>query len=204
MFTGIVAGNFQVSDVEQRDEILAYGVALPDSLREGLEIGASVSVDGVCQTVVKIEGSNVFFEAIPETCRVTTLETLALGQKVNIERSLTLGTELGGHQLSGHVMTTGRVTQVTPLGEACDFEISFDDKYENFVFEKGFIAMNGVSLTVGKLTLQGCTLHLIPETLKITNLSQLKEGDLVNLEFDQQTVTIVQTVERYLSKQSSS
>src|SRR5690242_6529580 len=109
MFTGIVKALCRVANVEKLPFLIRYSVELPATLVRGLEMGASVSVDGVCQSVVKIEGNNVWFDAIHETLNRTTLSQLEVGRLVNIERSARLSDEIGGHMTSGHVMGTAEI-----------------------------------------------------------------------------------------------
>lgn len=202
MFSGIIKGEFPIYSLNQSDDLLNYSVELDEKLVEGLEIGASVSVDGACQTVVDIQGVCVAFQAVPETLRCTHFGLLKVGTYVNIERSLSFGQELGGHLLSGHVFTTGLVKELISHGESKSIEIEVDEKYAPFLSEKGFIAVNGASLTVGKVTGSIFLIHLIPETLKITNLNKLVPSTFVNIEFDQQAVSIVTAVNRYLLERS--
>src|SRR4051812_35890101 len=113
MFTGIVRGMFEIASAQRKPGLLHYSVMLPSDLLDGLKIGASVSVDGVCQTVVAIENRRVTFDAIEETLKKTTLDSLSVGQRVNIERAARIGDEIGGHILSGHVYGKAQITQIT-------------------------------------------------------------------------------------------
>ena len=201
MFTGITRGTFEVTAIERRDDLLTYSVALSPKLAEGIEIGASVSIDGVCQTVVSIDGGELEFEAIRETLELTTLGDLQLGQKVAVERSCRVGDEIGGHDVAGHVIGTGRVEAVHRDGNVCDLRIAVPRAWMRYIFEKGFVAVDGASLTVGTTDADGAfDLHLIPETLRLTNLGERGVGDRVNIEPDARTVAIVDTVERILDE----
>lgn len=201
MFTGIVKGVFPVSSV-QNEGILRYAVAMPENLREGLEIGASVSIDGVCQTVVKIEGDHVYFDAIEETLRVTTLNGLQEGDQVNVERSLRMGDEVGGHLLSGHVIDTAQILEkIEEKGETI-IRFAVSEGLKKYLFAKGYVAIDGISLTI--VGIDPLSVHLIPETLKMTTLGFKKPGDLVNIEIDQQTQVIVETIERMDAKKKHS
>ncbi len=202
MFTGITRGTFEVVSVERRPGLLAYTVALPDALRDGLEIGASVSIDGVCQTVVDLGDDGVTFEAIQETLDLTTLDRLEKGQLVAVERSARVGDEIGGHDVSGHVIGTGTIVDVRTAGEGVDLTVEIPPEWMRYVLHKGFIAIDGSSLTVGERDVaQGrFELHLIPETLRLTNLGRRSVGDRVNVELDPRTVAIVETVERVLAE----
>ncbi len=202
MFTGITRGLFPVLSVERQPSLLRYRVDLGSDLVRGLELGASVSIDGVCQTVVAVDGTCAEFEAIEETLRLTTLDGLEVGQKVSVERSLTFGAEIGGHVVAGHVWGTGVVDAVeTPReGDYCMW-VRVPPAWMKYILPKGFIAVDGSSLTVGRTESSGrFSLHLIPETLSLTKLGSKRPGDAVNLELDAHTVAIVDTVERVLEQ----
>lgn len=202
MFTGITRGTFEVGSIERRPGLLSYSVALPPALRSGLEIGASVSIDGVCQTVVELADDGVRFEAIQETLDLTTLDTLEKGQRVAVERSARVGDEIGGHDVAGHVIGTGRIVACETAGEGLDLEIEVPTDWLRYVIHKGFIAIDGSSLTIGRIDpARGCfCLHLIPETLRLTNLGHKQTGEPVNVELDARTVAIVDTVERVVAE----
>ncbi len=201
MYTGITRGTFAVVAVERRPDLLRYEVALPPALREGLETGASVSIDGVCQTVTHIDGDRVGFDAIAETLQRTTLGALQEGDLVAVERSARVGDEVGGHDVAGHVIGTGEILERRREGDVCDLRIGIPQAWMRYVSTKGFIAVDGSSLTVGERDTGGWFwLHLIPETLRLTNLGRKQQGDRVNIELDARTVTIVDTVERVLAE----
>ena len=183
MFTGIIRQIGKIISLE-KGSVWRYGVEFPHSR---LEIGASVSVDGICQTVVATEKAVVFFEAIEETLRCTTLASLQVGQSVNIERSAKLGDEIGGHLLSGHITCRAKIEKV----EGNIYHFGIEDT--TYLFEKGFVAIDGMSLTVVDVGEKSFSVHLIPETLKVF---KKKQGDLVNIEFDALTVAAVKTVKR--------
>ena len=193
MFTGIVAAACDVVATEQGEEICSIVVDLT-GYDEGLEIGASVAIDGVCMTVVSSEGGQVRFEAIPETLERTTMGLLKEGRRVNVERSLRMGDELGGHILSGHVMSTAKILQRTERGEGIDLLIENQSDTEPYILEKGYVAVDGMSLTVGQVEEDGFNLHIIPETLRITTIGEKSVGDLVNIEIDSRTQAVVDTI----------
>lgn len=205
MFTGITRGTFEVVSVRRRPGLLDYVVALPDALRTGLEIGASVSIDGVCQTVVELGEGGARFEAIQETLDRTTLGEIEKGQRVAVERSARVGDEIGGHDVSGHVVGTGRIAMRRAAGEGLDLTVEVPAAWMKYVLHKGFIAIDGSSLTVGERdAARGrFELHLIPETLRLTNLGHKRAGDRVNVELDPRTVAIVDTVERVLAEREA-
>jgi riboflavin synthase len=194
MFTGIVKAVAPiVALLEKEGPLFQYAVEFPQGLLDGLQIGASVSVDGVCQTVTRLKGSWVFFEAISETLTRTTLGELALGNRVNLERAAKIGDEIGGHLLSGHIYGKGYLSKI----EENIYTFNCPSAWVKYLFTKGFIAIDGASLTVVALNREvgSFTVHLIPETLKATTLGQKKEGDWVNLEFDSITQVTVETLE---------
>ena len=193
MFTGIVAASCKVVSTDQGEEVRSIVVDL-SGYDDDLEIGASVAIDGVCMTVVSSLDGHVRFEAIPETLERTTIGLLKQGSQVNIERSLRMGDELGGHILSGHVMTTARILQRTQKGEGIDLLIEHQVETKPYILEKGYVAIDGMSLTVGEVEGEGFNLHIIPETLRITTIGAKTEGDLVNIEVDSKTQAVVDTI----------
>jgi len=201
MFTGITRGTFPITRVERVTGRMSFAVALPPQLLTGLEIGASVSIDGVCQTVVAIQEQDVSFDAIDETLRLTTLDQLNVGTRVAVERSFRVGDEIGGHEVSGHVIGTGKVIEVRRDNGAHDLRIEVPSAWLKYIMPKGFIAVDGSSLTVGEIHDSGwLEVHLIPETMRLTNLGHKVAGSRVNIELDARTVAIVHTVERVLAQ----
>ena len=195
MYTGIVAGVAPVSSIKQGDGVLKITIDL-GGFDEGIVIGASVSLDGVCMTVVGINGSMISFDAIEETLRRTTLGSLSEGDLVNVERSLKVGDELGGHILSGHVMDKARIVEKLERGEGFDLRIESPSGAIPYILEKGFIAVDGMSLTVGEVTDSSFSLHIIPETIRSTTIGGKGEGDMVNIEIDSRTQAVVDTIRR--------
>ena len=193
MYTGIVSGMCQVLTIEGGEEIRSFVVELARH-GDGLEIGASVALDGVCMTVVEIDGSQIRFDAIPETLGRTTFGSLEEGDWVNVERSLKMGDELGGHILSGHVMTTAQILRKTERGEGIDLIIENPEEVRPYILEKGFIAVDGMSLTIGEVSNESFALHIIPETLRITTIGDKEVGGSVNIEIDSRTQAIVETM----------
>jgi riboflavin synthase len=195
MYTGIVAGTARILDIIEGDSIRTISVDL-DGFDEDLGTGASVSLDGVCMTVVSVDSGRVSFDAIPETLERTTLADRTSGDLLNVERSMRLGDELGGHILSGHVMGTAEIIETRMVGEGVDLRISIPDGCGPFILEKGFIAIDGMSLTVGKCDEESFSLHIIPETLRITTIGKKVVGDRVNIEIDSRTQAVVETMLR--------
>lgn len=200
MFTGIVQATCEVVAIHKKDGLNTLEVAFEPDLHEGLAIGASVANNGVCLTVTQVVDDRVFFDVVEETLRLTNLANLSIGQSVNVERSLTFGSEIGGHILSGHIHTKAKVIDISHTEQHYDLTLGIEPKWMDYIFYKGFVGVNGCSLTVGEVRDSGFKLHLIPETLKLTNLSQYKVGDELNIEIDSQTQIIVDTVERVLAR----
>jgi riboflavin synthase len=200
VFTGIVQGSFAVSSLLNENGIARIGIVLPDKLREGLEIGASVAIDGVCLTVTAIDNDLVRFDAIDQTLKVTTLGELTEGSKVNIERSFKQGVEVGGHIVSGHIDDTAKIVDIIDTDNNRTFTYKVSSASAKYILDKGFIAVNGCSLTVARVNKAADTFDIcyIPETLRVTTHGDKKIGDLVNIEVDRQTQAIVDTVERIL------
>jgi len=210
MFTGIVHSTATIKECQETPGIYTICLEFSDELLRKLEIGASVAIDGVCLTVTSIKNSLVCFDIISSTQSVTTLSKPEVGQKVNVERSMKMDSEVGGHEISGHVDCTAEIKAVEkPEG---NFRLLFSVKPEwvKYIFPKGFIAVNGVSLTVGQVNREELEFDvwLIPETLKRTNLQQLTPGDRVNIEIHKNTQVLVDTineaVKSYLSEALSS
>ena len=194
MFTGIVQGTGKVSSIQETDYITTLKIILPNV--ESLEIGASVSIDGVCLTATSIEQGSVSFDVIEETLSRTTLGELKVEDVVNVERSLKFGDEIGGHLLSGHIRATGLISVRSELRGGLDLCIIAPLSIEKYLQEKGYIAVDGISLTVGDVVNSCFNLHLIPETIRQTTIGSKQIGDAVNLEIDSTTQTIISTVER--------
>ena len=195
MFTGIVAGTARVLAIEEEGGVRKSNIDL-GGFSEGLEIGASVAIDGVCMTVAHINENEAMFEAIDETLERTTLGQIEEGSYVNIERSLKFGDELGGHMISGHIMAKARITERVEREGNLHILIENLELVRPFVMEKGFIAIDGMSLTVGEVTNEDFSLHIIPETLRVTTIGNKVVGSMVNIEIDARTQAIVETMMR--------
>ena len=159
-----------------------------------------MSVDGVCLSLVKKNNKYCEFEAVEETINRTTLGRYKQGTKVNLEKSLKFGDTVGGHFVSGHIHTRGRIVEVELVGESKNILVEIEEKWIKYLTEKGYISVNGASITIGKVSKNTFYVHLIPETLKTTNLDELIYDNYVNLEFDQATIAIVDTTERLINQ----
>jgi riboflavin synthase len=199
MFTGIVQGVAEVVEATRSQGLLRLVLALPEGRADGLVPGASVSVGGTCLTAVAIDGRRVAFDCIDETLRRTTLGSLGVGGRVNVERAARFGDEIGGHLLSGHVVGTMGIARRSEVEGNLTLEFVGVGAPLRYVLPKGYVAVDGCSLTVGDVGADGFTVHLIPETRRITTLGELRPGDRANLEVDAQTQAVVDTVERVLA-----
>ncbi|WDF97154.1 riboflavin synthase subunit alpha [Pectobacterium carotovorum subsp. carotovorum] len=205
MFTGIVQGTAPVVSIEEKSNFRTHIVQLPPELLQGLVPGASVAHNGCCLTVTAIDGDRVSFDLMKETLRLTNLGDIHEGDVVNIERAAKFGDEIGGHVMSGHIMCTAEVVkiQVSENNHQIWFRLA-DEALMKYVLHKGFVGIDGISLTVGEVTRGRFCVHLIPETLNRTTLGQKRLGNRINIEIDPQTQAVVDTVERVLaSKQAS-
>jgi riboflavin synthase len=202
MYTGIVQEQLAVTSVAKKEGLTTFTIDFPDHLMEGLETGASVAVNGVCFTVTSIDNNIISFDAIRETMDLSNIKYLEPGTIVNIERSAKQDAEVGGHILSGHVVDTATVGEVNTSENNCRITFRGNQSWLKYVFAKGFLAVNGASLTVAALNRddESFSINLIPETLKRTNFSLLTEGDEVNIEIESQTQVIVDTVERVMAE----
>ncbi|WP_417658202.1 riboflavin synthase subunit alpha [Pseudidiomarina sp.] len=200
MFTGIVQTQATVAQLNDRENFRQLTLKVAPKHLEQVALGASIAINGCCLTVVAFTEDTVSFDIIDETLRLTNLGQLAVGDTVNFERSLKVGDEMGGHYVSGHIHGLGSIVKREQSADNFALWIEFPAQFQAYVLPKGFISVNGASLTVGQVESNRFSLHLIPETLRLTNLEHAK---IVNLEFDQQTMTIVETVERVLRQRTA-
>ncbi|HJM16983.1 MAG TPA: riboflavin synthase subunit alpha [Candidatus Poseidoniia archaeon] len=196
VFTGIVEGTGLVTKVDSSKNLTKISIQMPVDFSNGIRIGASVCVDGVCLTVSSISVNELSFDVIIETLNVTTFNEIKINDVVNVERSMKLGDEIGGHILSGHVSTTAVISEIDNPENNHVIKFSTDLETIRYIFPKGYIALNGVSLTVGDVDKSNKTfnVYLIPETLRLTNLGSKKVGDKINLEIETQTRNMVDTI----------
>ena len=200
MFTGIVQGTAKVVSIDEKPNFRTHVVELPEHMLDGLETGASVAHNGCCLTVTDIDGPRVSFDLMKETLRITNLGAVKEGDNVNVERAARFSDEIGGHLMSGHIMTTADVVKI--LTSENNRQIWFkvqDPALMKYILYKGYVGVDGISLTVGEVTPTRFCVHLIPETLTRTTLGVKKLGDRVNIEIDPQTQAVVDTVERVLA-----
>ena len=197
MFTGIVQGIRKILVVEDIQGGRRLRIQLAD-LAEKLQQGASVAVNGVCLTVVRFEKDWAEFDIIQETLNKSNLGVLKVGDSVDIERAYSFGDEVGGHSVTGHVDCKGIIEEVRNTPNNCDLVVSCGKEWMAYLIPKGWIAIDGTSLTLVEVGENYFSISLIPETLEQTILGKKKKGDTVNLEFDHTTKVIVRTVEKML------
>jgi riboflavin synthase len=198
MFTGIVQSIQKIIQMRKGDNgALTYAI----DYYEPVPIGNSVSINGVCQTVVKQDEEGLWFDAIEETLNKTNLSSLQPGQEVNCERAARFGDEIGGHLLSGHIVCT------VPLKSIHNNIYTFlvPGHWRKYLFEKGYVALDGISLTIVSMNQESgeLSVHLIPETLKRTTLGKQEISAQINLEIDALTQAVVERTEAFLTSLTS-
>ena len=206
MFTGIVQGVAQIGRIEDRSGLRTLRLSFPSGFDSGLQIGASVSVDGVCLTATALHADAADFDVMQQTLSLTTLGALNQGSAVNVERAAKEGAEVGGHALSGHIDFQATVTQVRTPENNRVLRIAVPAPWMRYVFAKGYIAVNGASLTVAEVHREPgdggwLEVWLIPETLRMTTFAHVREGDALNIEIERQTQVIVDTVRAAVNEQ---
>ena len=183
MFTGIIDGSARVKSAQKKGRGMRLELEAPADYRR-LKIGASVAVDGVCLTVVSAKKNILSFDVVPETLKRSRLGHLVIGEKLNLERPLRWMGRVDGHLVQGHVDGLAKVVKGVTRGKGRDFYLTVPNKWSRFVVEKGSVALNGVSLTIGRKKGSSFWVHIIPHTLNKTNLGLRKAGDVLNLETD--------------------
>lgn len=196
MFTGIIQGIAVIEDVAAATGLSTFAIRLPDNSTDGVNIGASVAINGTCLTVTRQAGNTLFFDAMQETLKLTTLGDLEPGHSINFERAARIGDEIGGHLLSGHIHTTASVVEILRPENNVTIWFEVPEQWARYIFPKGYIAINGASLTIGEVAGNRFNIHLIPETLRATTFGALEQGMKANIEIDSQTQTIVDTLAR--------
>lgn len=197
MFTGIVQGIAQVAALTDRPGLRSFTLAFAPGFCEGLEIGASVACDGVCLTVTRLVDANqAEFDVMQQSLALTTLAGLQLGSRINVERAARDGAEIGGHPLSGHVDFMATLASIRRPENNHVLRIQVPAPWMRYIFSKGYIAINGASLTVAEADRKAgwFEVWLIPETLRATTFGEKAEGAALNIEIERQTQVFVDTV----------
>ena len=195
MFTGIVRETGEIVDKKSSPDGVTFRFKVGE-LYSDLDIGHSISVNGVCLTVVKMEGGCIEVDASPETLRRSNLGETRIGDPVNLEPPLKLNDVLGGHLVQGHVDATGEVLEIRKDGNSFVFRISLPEEVSRYCVMKGSITLDGISLTISGLGEDYMEVTINPHTMEVTNMSQLKPGDRINLEAD--------VISKYVEKHTKS
>lgn len=203
MFTGIIQGTAEVIAIDEKQDFRTHTVRLPVELLPGLQPGASVAHNGCCLTVTAIDGERVSFDLMRATLQITNLGGLKVGDRVNVERAARFGDEIGGHAMSGHIMATATVSQVLESANNRQVWFRVPATLRKYIFAKGYIGIDGISLTIGEVRGDEFCVNLIPETLTRTTIGSRVVGDRINIEIDPQTQAIVDTVERVLAERGA-
>ena len=198
MFTGIVSGQGIIHKIKNNVDYASITIKAPAGFSKNLKRGASVAVNGVCLTAKKGATDLLEFDVITETLEKTNFKLLSKGNKVNLERSMKADTEIGGHLVSGHIHGVGIIKSINDRGQTKDLRIQPPASLMEFLFYKGYVGLNGCSLTIGKVFKSSFNIHLIPETIKVTNFQKMKKGDLINIEIDQTTINTVETIKKIM------
>lgn len=197
MFTGIIQGVAAIAVIDDREGIRTFTLDFPEGFCTDLTIGASVSVNGVCLTATELlTPSRATFDVILQSLSVTTLGTFKAGTRVNVERAARDGAEIGGHPLSGHIDFSTSIDSVRTIDGNKVLRINVPPAYRRYIFAKGYIAVDGASLTIAECNRSEgwFEVWLIPETRRSTVLDDRQAGDRLNIEIERGTQVVVDTV----------
>ena len=187
MFNGIVYNQGLIKAIKKKSKYLngSRVIEITSNITfKKSDIGESVSCDGVCLTLIRIKKKSFLFYLSKETLKRSNFKNAKVGKRINIEKSLHHGKKISGHYVQGHVDTTSIVKSIKIIDKSWNVVFGLEKKYKKFIVEKGSISINGVSLTISKIRANSFQITVIPHTLKLTNLINLKRGDKVNVEFD--------------------
>ena len=202
MFTGIVQGTGKIVHIHQPSaDFRSHTVALPEHMAHNLQIGASIAHNGCCLTITQINGNQATFDLMAETLAKTNLGNLKTGDSVNLERAARFGDEIGGHVMSGHIIATTPISRIEQNEHNRTLYFRLPPQLAAYILPKGFIGLDGCSLTIGDVSADEFNVHLIPETLQRTLFGSRQ--DSINIEIDAQTQAIVDTVERVLAQRKA-
>lgn len=183
MFTGLVEEVGRIRSMDQTGNAMRLAVSC-EKVLEGVKVGDSIAVNGVCLTVTHHDADSFVTDVMPETMNKTALGQLSIGAPVNLERALAAGDRLGGHFVQGHVDGVGSILSRTPHENAVLFRIGVSTEWTRWMVDKGSVAVNGISLTIVTVEPEAFTVSIIPHTLKSTQLKEASPGDSVNIECD--------------------
>ena len=187
MFNGIIYNTGLVKSIKKSSRYVKGSLVLEinSSIKfKKSDIGESVCCDCVCLTLIRITRNSFLFYLSKETIKRSTFKSIKIGKKINIEKSIQFGQKVSGHYVQGHVDTTAKISQIKIIDKSWVVDFKIPIKFKKNIVEKGSISINGVSLTISKITKFGFQVTIIPHTLKLTNLINLKKGNYVNIEFD--------------------
>ena len=184
MFNGIIFNTGKVAFIDKSKNSVLVGIR--SNLRfNSKDIGSSISCNGVCLTITKIKKRLIFFYISFETLKRSNLRNIKIGQIINLEKSLIYGQKISGHFIQGHVDTTARIKSINIIDRSWVVKLELKDKrFNKFLNEKASISINGISLTISYISKKYFVLNIIPHTLKLTNLKNLRVNDIVNVELD--------------------
>ena len=184
MFNGIIFNTGIIKSIIKKKK--SYFIEIKSRLKiNSKEIGSSISCNGVCLTIVKIKRSSIFFDVSEETLKRSNFNSLKINQLINLESSIKYGQKISGHFIQGHVDTTAKVKKIKFIDKTWLINLALvDSKLKKFLVEKASISINGISLTISKVSKNFFDINVIPHTLKLTNLKGLKRNDIVNVELD--------------------
>ncbi len=197
MFTGIVQAVATISEISDSNGIRSFAIEFPEGFCEALAIGASVSIDGVCLTATRlIAPDTVAFDVMLQSMNVTTLGNYEVGAQVNAERAAKDGAEIGGHPLSGHIDFKATVVDIAQMDDNYRLRIGVEQRWMRYIFPKGYIAVNGASLTIAEVDKPSgwFEVWLIPETLRMTTIGEKPVGAQLNVEIERETQVVVDTI----------
>lgn len=200
MYTGIVQAVRPLADITAYPGGKTFTIAFTDELLGALKLGASVNIEGVCLSVTGIDDHHVTFDAMNATLERTNLDRFKAGDGVNLERSAKMTDENGGHVIAGHIATTAMVEEISTAEERAFIRFRVPEEWAKYIFPRGYLAVNGCSLTVAEVDGNLFTINLIPETLRQTTFRDYRPGDLLNIEVDHQTMVLVDVIERTVSR----
>ena len=183
MFSGIIKHTGKINKIYKNNNNCIIEILSKIKFSKS-EIGSSISCSGTCLTIEKYKGNISSFYISKETLRRTNFKFLKKGDFVNLERSLKYGDRISGHFVQGHVDTTSTIKKINFIGKSQFIDFKLARKFKKYLIQKGSIAINGVSLTISKILIDGFQIVIIPHTLKLTNLIYLRERSVVNVEFD--------------------
>lgn len=196
MFSGIVQNKTDLHIEKEVPQLKTFSIKLTEKQLNGLSTGASIALNGVCLTVTNIDSGRATFDVMMETLRATNLGDVQSGEVVNVERAARFGDDIGGHVMSGHISGTVPLIEVEKPENNTILWFGITPEQRKYLFPKGFVGLNGCSLTIGEVLDDRFNVYLIPETLAVTTFAEATVGHRINIEYDPHTQAVVDTLER--------